>query len=380
MKHNLHAIAFPGLTGENSALISVQSSALLRRDQNAPIYITQDDLNKWEKRNDITSLRAQYKEAKKDDRLLAEGIKARIKYLLDYLEKLQLELSRRTYFEEVDRLRAHGQSTEHLRNGNATDLRRTRPVVDAAAASCIGVILQKALNPEVTIKKVTAYLKGKSEKEILSDSLELEPHLQARPDLNASNESRCLLCDFPYSNVSSLTRHVRRHHEFSKPFNCPECLRNGNVHNVSGIPSAWSNHAKQFHGKIHTPNLWSEKLEKPAYCPICQGRFTMKGFSTHFNNHQRTLKLPYDCQECLRGDAPRKPPITTFDDLVLHIRHDHDGGYLHGAILKTDACEKRTREDESSGSNNKRLKLSLDQGISKVGSSSDISSYEWEMP
>lgn len=149
MKHDIHAIAFPGLTGKNSVLISLQSSALLRRDQNAPIYITQDDLDKWEKRNDMTSFRAQYKEAKKEDPHSAKNIKARIKYLLDYLEKLKLTLTRQTYFKEADRLRAQGRSTEHLSNRNATDPRRNRPVVDALAASHIGVTLQKTSDPQI---------------------------------------------------------------------------------------------------------------------------------------------------------------------------------------------------------------------------------------
>lgn len=64
---------------------------------------------------------------------------------------------------------------------------------------------------------------------------------------------------------------------------------------------------------------------------------------------------------------------------ILHIRHEYNGGHIHGAILKTGICEKPTRKDVGSSSNKKRLKLSSDQGFFSVSSSSDISSYEWGM-
>lgn len=54
----------------------------------------------------MTSFRAQYKEAKKEDPLFAQVIKARTKYTLDSLEEQQIALTRQTYFEEADRLRA----------------------------------------------------------------------------------------------------------------------------------------------------------------------------------------------------------------------------------------------------------------------------------
>src|SRR3546814_19208854 len=56
--------------------------------------------------------------------------------------------------------------------------------------------------------------------------------------------SRCLLCNYSYANVSSLTRHVRKHHEdtFRVPFDCPECQRTGETRQISALPAAWSNH------------------------------------------------------------------------------------------------------------------------------------------
>lgn len=45
IKHNIHTIAFPGLTGENSILISYKA-ALSSGEQNAPVYTTQDDLDR----------------------------------------------------------------------------------------------------------------------------------------------------------------------------------------------------------------------------------------------------------------------------------------------------------------------------------------------
>lgn len=302
----------------------------------------------------MTSLREQYEEKKKTDQHFAGLIKARIKYVLDYLEKLKLQEMRQKYFQEADRLRALGLNTEHLSNRTATNPRKHKLVVDALVTLHIGLLLQQNIDPRVTIAKVMAYLLRKPEKEILNDDHETEPHLETSLDLKSSDGTRCLLCDFPYSNVSSLTRHVRKFHTFTKSFNCPECIRNGNAHEIDGIPSAWSNHVKQFHGKNHTPNL-SSQPEKPAYCPICQKSFTVNGFSSHYNRHQRTLKFPFNCDECLRQEKSDVTSITSLDDWILHVRHTHNGGQIHGAILKTDINKKRSLEHEDTSS--KRVKV-----------------------
>ncbi|KAL7905985.1 hypothetical protein GGI35DRAFT_126509 [Trichoderma velutinum] len=367
IKHDIQAIAFPGLTGENSVLISLQSSALLRRDQNAPVYITQDDLDKWENRRDITSLRKQYKEIKtvadrenvdrqkaKEASDIRSLIKSRIKYILDCLEKLRLQEMRQEYFQEADKLRALGLSTGHLSYKNATNPRKHTPVIGALVTLRIGHLLQKNVNPQVTITKVTAYLLRKPEKEIFKEEYETEPTEPQIVDVKSVIETRCLLCDHPYSNVSSLTRHVREHHEFKKPFNCPECLRNGDVHEVNGIPSAWSNHVLKFHGKNHTPNLRSQP-ETPAYCPICQKTFTANGFSAHYNRHQRSFTFPFNCHECLRQGKSDNAAIASPDDWILHVRHTHNGGRINGAILQTNISKKRPLEGEDLSSKRVRL-------------------------
>ena len=85
LNKDLMKVAYREKAGQNEEMVSMMSRAFLRRDPYAPIYITKDDFASFEKRNDLSSLRKQYREAK-DDPVKAKKIKARIKYLLDYLE------------------------------------------------------------------------------------------------------------------------------------------------------------------------------------------------------------------------------------------------------------------------------------------------------
>ena len=85
LNKDLMKVAYREKAGQNEEMVSMMSRAFLRRDPYAPIYITKDDFASFEKRNDLSSLRKQYREAK-DDPVKAQKVKARIKYLLDYLE------------------------------------------------------------------------------------------------------------------------------------------------------------------------------------------------------------------------------------------------------------------------------------------------------
>ncbi|GJN67144.1 hypothetical protein PLICBS_001168 [Purpureocillium lilacinum] len=253
LNKDLMKVAYRDKAGQNEEMVSMMSRAFLRRDPYAPIYITKDDFAGFEKRNDLSSLRNQYREAK-DDPVKAQKIKARIKYLLDWLERLRIQEVRKEYFDEVDRLRAQGSTTHHLRTTQATNPRKKREIAGSSVAVRIGKLLDEDVGPVSAATMLLGYLQEKSERDVF-------PHEQIKAhERQLAALSRCLLCNYSYANVSSLTRHVRKHHEdtFREQFDCPECQRNGDTQTISALPAAWSNHVLSYHGKQHTPNLWSK--------------------------------------------------------------------------------------------------------------------------
>ncbi|KAK4071555.1 hypothetical protein Purlil1_13380 [Purpureocillium lilacinum] len=253
LNKDLMKVAYRDKAGQNEEIVSMMSRAFLRRDPYAPIYITKDDFASFEKRNDLSSLRKQYREAK-DDPVKAQKIKARIKYLLDWLERLRIQEVRKEYFAEVDRLGAQGTTTQHLRTTQATNPRKKREVVGGGVAVRIGKLLDEDVGPVPAATVLLAYLQEKSEKEVFPQE-QITAHERQPAAL-----SRCLLSNYEYANVSSLTRHVRKHHEDTsrEPFDCPECQRTGETQRISALPAAWSNHVLSFHGRQHTPNLRSK--------------------------------------------------------------------------------------------------------------------------
>ncbi|OAQ59792.1 hypothetical protein VFPBJ_11588 [Purpureocillium lilacinum] len=146
LNKDLMKVAYRDKAGQNEEMVSMMSRAFLRRDPYAPIYITEDDFASFEKRNDLSSLRKQYREAK-DDPVKAQRIKARIKYLLDWLERLRIQQVRKEYFAEVDRLRAQGITTHHLRTTQATNPRKQREVVGSSVAK--RVLCDKSKTPDL---------------------------------------------------------------------------------------------------------------------------------------------------------------------------------------------------------------------------------------
>ncbi len=94
--------------------------------------------------------------------------------------------------------------------------------------------------------------------------------------------SRCLLCNYPYANVSSLTRHVRKHHEdtFREPFDCPECQRTGTTQRVSVLPAAWSSRGA-------CTNYSSKGIcRPPCPTPVNWLLSTLKWLPTSLQQHQ----------------------------------------------------------------------------------------------
>lgn len=67
----------------------------------------------------------------------------------------------------------------------------------------------------------------------------------------------CLICEKPYLQRSSLTRHFQKKHvaggTFEHPFPCPQCCRDGLDAPTISSPAEWSDHVGKQHGKTNVP-------------------------------------------------------------------------------------------------------------------------------
>ena len=85
----------------------------LRRDPDAPVLPSPEDLQSFELRRDVSDLRERLRKAKaaNPNRETWNAIYMQIRNLIQYLSGLAVKARRSEYFERVNRLRALGQST-----------------------------------------------------------------------------------------------------------------------------------------------------------------------------------------------------------------------------------------------------------------------------
>ncbi|KAK4214506.1 hypothetical protein QBC37DRAFT_387040 [Rhypophila decipiens] len=104
--------------GNHDDLYKRLLSASLMRDENAPIYPTNEDLKSFEQRRNLIQLRKKFKQVREKyahDSPQTKRISLRINHLLYYLADLVVEERRMVYFAEADRRRQVGQPTADLR-------------------------------------------------------------------------------------------------------------------------------------------------------------------------------------------------------------------------------------------------------------------------
>lgn len=292
---NLAHASFGELAGEQNLLTNSMSRVFLGRDENAPIYITQDDQTNFEKRRDISSLRQLYIEFPH----MANVINSRRESLLQRLTILQLELSRREYFEYADKMRAEGKPVEYPKKKYYKYARPVRSNSDWQIASKIGMLLrQDDTKPDVAIQKLIGYLTNKR----INDTF---------PEAEGSNRDKrdyaCLLCSNRYSSKFNLNRHFQQCHleELNKGFPCPECLRGGIIDLVNAGPEAWSSHVARIHDKSNAPNLKLQSMieDSPYMKKDCTGK---RKRPTSINSlHQPSKKL--------RDNPDQKEKISCLD-------------------------------------------------------------------
>jgi hypothetical protein len=280
LPENLLELAFGAHLAPNKELTKVLQDASLSRDVGAPLYVSQEDWDAFERRSDIRKLRADYKAAvlaTSSSDPEAKRIAARIKWIRDWLCDLKVKELRAQYFETVDRLRSLGQSTRETRLAAvATNPRNQHFVSTSASAEAIGRFLSidtdgahRELADEQFGDIVVAFL--------ASRPLPLPPSdpvaSLVSPDVQKGKGSVCLLCCKPYCDRSKLTRHVKSAHkaQWEKPFGCPECIRQNKPSTTINGPAAWAAHVERSHGKSNTPvlrSLHDESAQKMA-CPLC---------------------------------------------------------------------------------------------------------------
>ena len=299
VRENLAKLAFGDLVDEDEELYKALQNASLSRDEGAPLYVSQKDLEGFNRRRDIRDLRAQYANAvtaESSSAPAAKRIAAKIKWVLDWLCDLKVAELRKAYFEDVDRLRSLGQSTLDVRDAAmASNPRRSHLLSTASSAEKMGQLLEIYGGTQGSHKDVSdgffgqmlaAYLRGKPLQMPVLDTAAGPPE-QPRP---SCSKARCLLCNELLSSRSMLTRHVKRRHAFGKPFPCQECRRQGENVLVAEGGAAWAAHAERVHGKMYTPVLRDtvEDLANMTPCPLCGKTFLLgTALSLHLTKHHQ---------------------------------------------------------------------------------------------
>ncbi|KAL2178984.1 uncharacterized protein P884DRAFT_195543 [Thermothelomyces heterothallicus CBS 202.75] len=317
----------PEAAGTNEKLYAMIRRATMKRDPNAPIYPTIDEVKSLESRRDIQELKQEYLAARdergSDDK---ETKRAYAAYFSrrEELVNLLVEDRRREYFAEADKRRALGQSTNDLSTPAAKLWKpRTHTAAFDRTATHIGCFLsQRDLGgrrrAQIFSELLLSYLRNQGTKVEAAMAL-LEETKKPQAMKREPEIWTCLLClaRFPYRG--NLTRHNTKVHflkgTFDEPFSCPQCDRLGKEkHMVDGVEQ-WSNHVERCHGILHTPCLPSSRYKrnagaaqlKPtktrsARCLVCEGMFYPgNSFARHFNKEHGTLfQEPFPCFECRR--------------------------------------------------------------------------------
>jgi hypothetical protein len=299
------SIAFDGMTRKNDPIFTALSNSTLGRDPGAPVDVTKKDLAEFEKRRDVSSIRASIKVVKSrgiQGRKSLRPLNMKIRNLINTLSSLKLQENREEYFKRVDKLRSLGKPTGTVRQpashpcpaeSTKVQHRYRQQHLRSLAAVRIGGFfrghtqklekLKTGLNglhqlPEQDLAQyvqiLVAYLTYKPSEEFLETKAQTEQdgafENLVKVEQQDDKRSRCLLGCGSYGNRSALTDHTIRVHvrkgTFESPFWCPECRRLGIKDEdtwIDGGPSAWSNHVERIHGKKHAPNLPTHPCRLP---------------------------------------------------------------------------------------------------------------------
>ncbi|KPM46353.1 hypothetical protein AK830_g182 [Neonectria ditissima] len=222
LQNNLMHTSFGELANGNDEILAAMHRVCLKRDPNAPIYIKQQDLDDFEKRNDITTLRAIKSSSEQDKAARATG---RIQHIINTLEDLLIQARRQEYFEAV----RQGKPTAHLIDHSAVNPRRRLNKASSATAERVARFFPDERVQNGLVHTLVAFLQNKPIDDALGDQGNSGTGMAKEPKTR-KEEPRCLLCQSPgFHNKASLSRHVWDLHKdtIEHGFDCPECQRLG---------------------------------------------------------------------------------------------------------------------------------------------------------
>ncbi|CAF3458072.1 unnamed protein product [Fusarium graminearum] len=353
ISYDLMGIAYGQVTGGNQETISFLHHAFTKRDESAPVYISEEEYKSFEDREDIKKWR-QEREALPDRRTKeAKNLLSKIQYIKNVLEGKLLEKKRKEYFEHVDALRTAEQLAPYFiaEDGNH----------DIAS-------------------KIVRYLRQTSIEDLTlipgPDKIAMTKASPTRPT--------CFICFKDYTTRPGLTAHVQRIHSevFEKPFHCPECRQKGQEILVpAGLP-AWSNHTERFHGAKNSPRA-SKEPDRSAHCLLCKKDLTAVGFNLHLQKaHKRDFTKEFACPECLNQSLDLK--VKDKGHWLLHVKQYHGGCHIPGAIFRQtlqkhlESCGQGAERDNNGGVSkyDKKRKLELEGDLAckrlKTGASVNL--------
>ncbi|CAG9950870.1 unnamed protein product [Clonostachys rosea f. rosea IK726] len=306
---NLLHITFQGLASSTQAILEATRTAFLRRDEKAPVYITREEWDALEEREDITELRRKLDQIPKKASTEAKRLSGRIRTIKLAAEGSILKSTRREYFDDARKLREKGLPTDHLVTQTVSP-HRSWLRASCDAASTVGA--QLIANPEDPgISDIMlAYLQKRlgrctksedpgdgEDEEKFNEADELEEDKQLK-----KVKPRCLLGCGDFTTKYRLTEHVKQQHadSFTQAFPCPECKRFGSKVQVPPGLEAWCSHIARYHSSIHTPST----TNGASTCFLCgKCGLTERGLTSHtLLRHKRAgyFDQPFACPECTR--------------------------------------------------------------------------------
>lgn len=346
----------------SEALERAMRTMILKSDPNAPIEPSNQYLQSFELRRDVTEFRRDIEKGKANgDRNKWRPVYFRLKRLVESLSKQAVKHMRTKYFERADRLRALGQST-----------------LDETASAVAAVLQRKHVNPchgGEALEQLTRYIQLYNDTakddtirpkapyskdwylELLVGYLTNQPVVAKMQEVTGvarlsqdKQRHTCLLCRQAYESLDSLTGHCKNMHVkkggFDRPFPCPECRRCGSPddHLITS-PSSWSCHVEMFHGCENAPMLRTDphptNLETKLSCPFC-GLYVREGigFNVHRTSHVRdraastVFASPFPCLACRNeqvGDRKQDIMIdgcSAWNEHVSLAHADADGNWF----------------------------------------------------
>jgi hypothetical protein len=328
--HDLMGIAYGSVAGQNQKTISYLHEAFSKRDESAPVYISEEEFKTFEARSDITEWRRQRDAMSDLSSKEAKNLLSKIHYTKNVLESKLLEKKRKDYFEKADILRSTGQSISHLHQVPLSDPRPRQNQSSSKMAEQLAPYFVKDEDSCDIASRIVGYLRQCS---TVDSSSELGLDTIATVTKVIPARSTCFLCFKEYTTRAGLTAHVQRLHSnnFTQSFHCLECKHKGqDVLVPAGLP-AWSSHTELCHGSKHSPRPGKES-GKLAHCLLCNRNQTLGGFNLHLRKaHERDFIKSFPCPECRKAGC--ESMIEDKNHWILHVKCDHGGSYIPGAVL-----------------------------------------------